>query len=274
MGEREYARSLTFLKLEQQKSRGTAMLAPVTTEAEYRKQYMEADADLLDFLRRRDIMTVPADFVPEPPEPFNRPHGPRDFFEQSGDRDPRPLRAHNTAGHQLDRYMRERDSRPIRGARPLYFIDGIRSDGFAFYLEEMTTQAGWLDARPKAREIDYIMQVNRAARVAAELRLHSNELPIADAVKQLIAATPAFMVPDDPVAWYDLELYLRQPGYGVGYFLGKVQIEQLLADRARQQGSAFTLREFHDRFLASGMIPVSLIRWEMTGMDDQIKKLW
>jgi hypothetical protein len=29
-----------------------------------------------------------------------------------------------------------------------------------------------------------------------------------------------------------------------------------------------------DEFLAAGMIPLSLIRWEMTGLDDEIKKLW
>jgi Bacterial protein of unknown function (DUF885) len=274
IGEREYSRSLAFLKLEEQKARRTPMIEPATTEADYRKRFQDADADLLDFFRNEEILTVPDRLVPDEPEPFVRPDGHRDFFEQAGDRDPRPLRAHNLGGHQLDRFMRERDTRPIRGARRLYFIDGVRSDGWAFYLEEMTAQAGWLDRRPQAREINYIMQVNRAARIAAELRMHSNELSLREAISSLVAATPHFMAPDDPVAWYDLELYLRQPGYGVGYFLGKVQIEELLADRARQLGPAFSLRQFHDQFLAAGMIPVSLIRWEMTGRDDQIRKLW
>ena len=29
-----------------------------------------------------------------------------------------------------------------------------------------------------------------------------------------------------------------------------------------------------DEFLKAGMIPISLIRWEMTGMDDEVKKFW
>jgi hypothetical protein len=29
-----------------------------------------------------------------------------------------------------------------------------------------------------------------------------------------------------------------------------------------------------DDFHAAGMIPVSLIRWEMTGLTDEIEKLW
>jgi len=29
-----------------------------------------------------------------------------------------------------------------------------------------------------------------------------------------------------------------------------------------------------DDFRVTGQIPVSLIRWEMTGLEDEIKKLW
>ena len=50
--------------------------------------------------------------------------------------------------------------------------------------------------------------------------------------------------------------------------------EQLLADRALQLGDRFSLKEFHDQFLAAGMIPISLIRWEMTGLDDEVRRFW
>ena len=46
---------------------------------------------------------------------------------------------------------------------------------------------------------------------------------------------------------------------------GKIQIEQLLADRRRQLGDAFTFKRFMDEFDAAGQIPISLIRWELTG---------
>jgi uncharacterized protein (DUF885 family) len=84
----------------------------------------------------------------------------------------------------------------------------------------------------------------------------------------------AFTSANTPRGWLSLEgrlvraeqhLYLRQPGYGTSYLSGKLQIEQLLADRRRQLGSAFTLRRFMDEFDAAGLIPISLIRWELTG---------
>jgi uncharacterized protein (DUF885 family) len=65
--------------------------------------------------------------------------------------------------------------------------------------------------------------------------------------------------------WFEQQLYLQQPGYGSCYLTGKALVESLLAERARQQGDAFTLKGFLDEFFAAGVVPVSLIRWEMTG---------
>jgi uncharacterized protein (DUF885 family) len=56
--------------------------------------------------------------------------------------------------------------------------------------------------------------------------------------------------------------------------VGKVQFMKIFRDRAQQLGDNFVLREFMDEFLGAGMIPMSLIRWELTGYDDEIKKLW
>jgi uncharacterized protein (DUF885 family) len=33
----------------------------------------------------------------------------------------------------------------------------------------------------------------------------------------------------------------------------------------RKLGAAFTVRKFMDGFLAAGQIPISLVRWEVTG---------
>jgi hypothetical protein len=39
----------------------------------------------------------------------------------------------------------------------------------------------------------------------------------------------------------------------------------LIAERRRQLGEKWRMSEFMDEFLSKGQIPVSLIRWEMTG---------
>jgi uncharacterized protein (DUF885 family) len=130
-----------------------------------------------------------------------------------------------------------------------------------------------LEDRPKTREIDYILGAKRAARVLPELKMQANEWTWRQANESLIARTPKWMKPGDAVAQFDIELYLRQPGYGIGYYMGKVELEKLLADVAMQEGDAFDIKRFHDRFRAAGSIPISLIRWEMTGRDDEIRAM-
>ena len=98
------------------------------------------------------------------------------------------------------------------------------------------------------------------------------------ALAERLATTQPELVPDvrraqsaadDFGSWLDA-LYLRQPAYGTSYLIGKLQIDRLIADRAREQGEAFTLRQFMDDFQAAGLIPVSLIRWQMTNHDDEM----
>ena len=53
-----------------------------------------------------------------------------------------------------------------------------------------------------------------------------------------------------------------------------LQMQRLLADRKRQQGDDFVLGTFHDELMADGWLPLSLIRWEMTGLDDEVRAFW
>ena len=61
---------------------------------------------------------------------------------------------------------------------------------------------------------------------------------------------------------------------GIAYQMGKLQIDELMMDRALQPGDKFNLKEFHDEFLVAGTIAISLIRWEMTGYDDEVKEMF
>ena len=287
LAQREYERSMTFLKIEEHEHKGLPMIEPAETLEEFERRRNAADHDILEYFREKDVITVPdwleppvgegpyvlpGDRDPEKGGPFEAPIR-RHFFRQAEDRNPHALRAHNLPGHLFDQMMGARDTRPIRSADRLYFIDGPRIEGWAFYLEEFILQAGLLDSRPNARIITYILQAKRAARVLPELKLHSNEWSYDEALASLTTRTPKWMGPQDSIARFDLELYLRQPGYGIGYYMGKVHLEALLSERAQQLGDDFDLKEFHDAFHASGLIPISLIRWEMTGRGDEIAEM-
>ncbi len=52
---------------------------------------------------------------------------------------------------------------------------------------------------------------------------------------------------------------LQQPGYGMGYLVGAVQLEKLIADQALKHGDRFDFQAFMDDFLEAGLIPMDLI---------------
>lgn len=287
LGEREWERSMTFLAIEEHEHRDLPMIEPVTSLDGFEALRREADTELLAFVKAKKIFTppdwltvpppegpyvMPANQDPAAPGPFEAPVQ-RNFFREAEDRDPRSLRAHNLPGHIFDSAYQKRDTRPLRGGERLGFLDSGRLEGWAFYLEEMLLQAGWLDGRPKAREIHYVLQANRAARLRAELLAQSNEWTFDQALASLTGRTPKWMELTDDTAIYDMALYLRQPGLGLNYYFGKLQIEQLLAEERHAKGDAFDLTAFHDRFIAAGVIPIALIRWEMTGKDDQVRRM-
>lgn len=275
VGRREWGRTVAFLKMEEHRNRGVPALRPVTSQAAFDRAYRAGQRHLLDFIDEHDVFTIPEYLQPTEPDTFDpTPSEQLSFFTAANYRDPRPLQAHGFIGHDLDAQMRRRDERPVRGTNRLYFVDGIRADGWATYLEEMLMHVGAYEDSPRTREILYIMQAKRAARIASELRMHSNDWTFREAFVELVRRSPYWMGDDDPVAWYDLELYLRQPGYGQGYTMGKIQLEELIAERHLDLGEDFDLGRFHDEFLASGSIPISLIRWEMTGRDDQVRHMF
>jgi uncharacterized protein (DUF885 family) len=57
------------------------------------------------------------------------------------------------------------------------------------------------------------------------------------------------------------------PGYLL-YTLGKLMVLKLREDWRREQGSAFSLKRFHDTFLSFGAAPIPLVRKMMLVHDD------
>jgi len=68
-------------------------------------------------------------------------------------------------------------------------------------------------------------------------------------------------------------LYLRQPGYGTSYVTGKYFMEQLVMDMGVKEDNHLNLYHFFDKLYATGILPLSLVRWEMTGDDGEIKSI-
>ena len=201
------------------------------------------------------------------------PAASRNFFMQATQRDPIPLWTH--LYHWWDN-MRMRVSphaSPIRRGALLYNVWMSRAEGMATSMEEWMMHAGLYDESPRSREIVWIMLMNRAARGLGNLYAHSNELNMEKAGDIHVNWTPRGWMRRDPLLGFEQHLYLRQPGYGASYVTGGRLMEETIALRARQLGDAFTLQRVMDEINAAGMIPVSMIYWEVTGDDRMVREL-
>jgi hypothetical protein len=163
---------------------------------------------------------------------------------------------------------------PIRRKALLYNIWDSRAEGMATGFEEMMMHAGLYDDNPRARELVWIMLAARAARGLGSLYAQANIFTLQEARNFHVAHTPrGWMREDLDLLGFEQLLYLRQPGYGSSYITGKYLIERMLAEMGRQSEEAIILSDFFGRVDQQGVIPVSLIHWQLTGNGEQVKSL-
>jgi len=262
---RELERSWTSLRLEEHRNRDLPLLEPAASLEELRTRLKKAVEDFMGFLREREIFTVPDYMHLDSEVGSYAPPERRGFFTRVEYHHYLPLRCHMV--HWLEKQREKLNTHPIRGVPLLYNIWDSRAEGLATGFEETLLQAGLMDEVPRARELTYILLAFRAARAMGDLRLHSREWTLEQAVDFAVRNTPrGWVKPDGSTIWGDIGLYLRQPGYGTSYVYGKIQFDRLLADMALQLGSKFKLRDVLDDYFSRGVIPASLLRWEMTGL--------
>lgn len=265
--ERELGRAHAFLALEEQRNAALPVQAPLASADEHARQFNEAVSQYMAFLRDRNIMTI-RDYM----DPALRARigsftaGPREFFTEVDYRDRQVMRTHDYHWFDLAQMAHEPHPNVIRRGPLLYNIFVTRTEGHATGWEEMMLQAGMFDARPRSRELIYVLLAQRAARALGDLRMHANQFTLEQAAQFASTNTPrGWLRLDANTVRGEQHLYLQQPAYGTSYLIGKMQIEALLAARRRQLGDSFTMKRFMDEFNAVGLIPASLVHWELTG---------
>jgi|KBSMisStandDraft_5_1062788.scaffolds.fasta_scaffold71115_2 hypothetical protein len=268
---RELARAHSALAFEEQRNRGLPELKPAQNAAEYHARAEAAITKYMAFLKDREMLRIepyldPAmrahigDYVPE---------AQRNFFQIASHIEPMTLFAHFYHWFDHAWMVHEPNASPIRRGPLLSNIWDTRSEGMATAMEELILHAGYYDDNPRAREIVWIMLAQRCARGLASLYAQANEFDVARAKAFQVEWTPrGWMRPDLDLLGFEQQLYLRQPGYGSSYVTGKALIDELIKDRAHQLGKDFSVRGFFDELNSGGLIPVSMIQWQLTGRLD------
>jgi len=294
--QREYDRIMTFLKLEEQRNQDLPPLKVAMNRKEYETSLFYALNHVVDFLRDSDMMTIdewvnPSDYtgfknlddlvkIIEETEKSDDEFLPENtsIDTKVRQREILPGETHEYIGHMLDEQRQERlVLSPIRKAYRRFNMGSMRLEGWAVALEELLMQAGVLDDRPqKGREMEYLMNASHMSLAIPDMKMHANEINLEEARKLCADIMPrGWSKPEENMVWFEMQSNLRNPGgFHSNVVTGKAYFMKLFRERAVQLGDNFVIKDFIDEFLSYGIIPMPLIRWEMTGYTDEISMHW
>ena len=270
---RELDRARSMLMLEEHHTRHLPPLEPIASAEEYQQRAEQSVIKFTKFLKDEDILPD-YDFI----EAVLREHmgefvpqESRNFFYTVSHHEPLALWTHWYHWFDLERMETQPHPSPVRRGPLLYNIWDSRSEGMSTGFEEMMMHAGLFDDNPRAREVVWIMLAQRAARGLGSLYAHANIFTMKQARDFHVANTPRGWMRDDlDLLGFEQLLYMRQPGYGSTYITGKYLIERLLGVMGSQSTDGIELAEFFRRVDEQGVIPVSLIHWQLTGDGTQV----
>ncbi|MHB1906159.1 MAG: DUF885 domain-containing protein [Acidimicrobiales bacterium] len=147
-------------------------------------------------------------------------------------------------------------------------------EGWALYAERLMDELGGFDE--PAYEMGYLMsQALRAARVVVDIGLHLQLAVPADfghlaglgdvggatwTPEMAVATLVERALEPADFAQSEVERYLAIPGQAISYKVGEREWVGAREEMRAARGSAFTLREFHDRALALGPIGLGAFR--------------
>lgn len=269
---RELTRAWSALKLEEHRNRNLPELNDASSVEEYDIMAKASAKSLLEFLDKNEIVTVKDYFETALNDHLGSyvPKEKRNFFWITAHLDQRPLYSHFYHWFELARMDNEPNPREIRKEALLYNIFDSRNEGTATAVEEMFMDAGLYDDLTRSREIVYIMIAQRAARGLGSLYAHANLMTSEEAGSIHSNYTPrGWMKTEKDLLLFEQHLYLRQPGYGTSYITGKYLLENTMAEYARMKESKnepFEMKAFFDELNVIGSIPITLGRWQMTGV--------
>ena len=144
-----------------------------------------------------------------------------------------------------------------RGAHPLtrYFGFSGFSEGWALYAERLGLEMN-IYSSDLYRFGELGEQALRAARLVVDPGLHVLGWSRQRALDYLLAHTPE----SRQTLESEVDRYIGGPAQATSYMVGRLEIDRLRADAEERLGSAFDIREFHDRVLENGSVPLGLLR--------------
>lgn len=140
------------------------------------------------------------------------------------------------------------ENKNLPAFRSLRALGGISasSEGWALYAERFAAEDGWYDDDPVGRLGQLDSELFRARRLVVDTGLHAMGWTRQQAIDYGIEAS-------------EIERYVVMPGQATSYMIGQLKIIEL-RERAREAlGENFSLQEYHNLVLETGIVPLEIL---------------
>lgn len=158
-------------------------------------------------------------------------------------------------GHHLQLSLSRQNPDPLR----TLLADGSSVEGWALYAEQLFWEGGGFGTSDLAQANMLRSYRGRIRRVFYDVNIESARWNLQQGADWKAGRSGAGIDPD-------LLRSIQWPTQLITYFAGKSQILALREEVRAAQGSAYSERAFNDALLASGQLPLALVRVEMLGL--------
>lgn len=132
------------------------------------------------------------------------------------------------------------------------------SEGWGLYSESLPKEVGlYTGPYSELGQLEY--NAWRCGRLVVDTGLHHKRWTRAQAITYLEenTAVPRLEIESE------VDRYIAWPGQALAYKVGELKIRELRRKAEQKQGSAFDVRAFHDRLLAVGSVPLTVLETYM-----------
>jgi uncharacterized protein (DUF885 family) len=138
------------------------------------------------------------------------------------------------------------------------------AEGWALYTERLADEM-----KLYSSDVDRLgmlsSQALRAVRLVVDSGMHTLGWTRQQSIDYMLAHTAEDK--DDIVS--EVDRYIIYPGQATAYMLGKLEIAKARAEAQQAMGPKFDIKQFHDRVLEDGAVPVSFLHRKITAWSQQ-----
>ena len=142
------------------------------------------------------------------------------------------------------------------GAHPVmryFFVSGF-GEGWGLYSERLADEMG-LFSDDVARMGLLSNEAHRAARLVVDAGMHALGWSRQQAIDYLLENTT--LAPANAAA--EIDRYIAVPGQATSYMIGNLEIRRLREMAEGELGAGFDIKQFHDRVLEDGAVPLPML---------------